>query len=83
MAVKRYKFVLDYRAGDNVWTTGQIGEFDEDYAAWLNRDVPGCLEPVEEPKPKKAEPKDDAETRAADAPPADRMHRAPAGKREG
>lgn len=48
MAIKRYRFVVDYRAGDLSWSKGQVTEFEDAYAAWLNRDVPGCLEEIDE-----------------------------------
>lgn len=78
MAQLRYRFVKDYSSGHGTWKTGQIGEFEPDFAEWMNRDVPGCLELVEEkPKAKaKADDEDKDGERAPEKPPADRMQRA-------
>lgn len=73
----RYRFVTDYRSGAGQWAAGELVELTDDLAAWLGRDVPGCLEPVvDEP-----EPEPEPEPRAIEAPPADRMQRKPAQKR--
>ena len=69
-----YRFLLDYASHIGEWRAGDVAEFDDDTAAWLNRDVPGCLEPATAPEAK-------PETRTADAPPQDRMIRKPARKR--
>lgn len=62
--VKRY-----HRIGAQEWQAGQVVEIDDpDYAAWLNRDMGGGLEPVVEPVPA-------PEARAPEAPPHDRMVR--------
>lgn len=62
----RYRFVLDYKSGAGAWRAGDEADFAEDFAAWLNRDVAGCVEAV-----------DDAATAESawtgDGPPADRM----------
>jgi hypothetical protein len=91
MASQRYRFLANYRNGDLAYTKDQVTEFDPDFAAWLNRDAPGCVEPVDEAaerakleeeilaKAKTAEEK----ARAKDAPTADRMQKAPTAKREG
>lgn len=83
---RRYRFVAHYRAGDLIWEPGQEIDVSEDYAAWLNRDVPGCLVEVDvkaEAKAKadaKAEAEAEAD-RAAEKPPHDRMQRQPESKR--
>lgn len=51
---KRYRFVKDYRSGDLIWAPGQEIDVTEDYAAWLNRDVPGCLVEVDVEAERKA-----------------------------
>jgi hypothetical protein len=58
-----------YKSAAGEYQAGQIIEIgDADYAAWLNRDMGGYLEPVVEPAPA-------PEVRAPEAPPADRMVR--------
>jgi hypothetical protein len=72
MAVQRYRFLKSYRSGAGAWDPGQTIEIEPERAEWFNRDVPGCLEPVEDEKPKKVK-ESESEERAADAPPHDRM----------
>ncbi len=64
--MRSYRFTRRYRSHLGTWKAGEVVVFDDTTAAWLNRDSPGCIEPVEEPE------------RAMDAPPQDRqVKRAP------
>lgn len=74
--MKSYRFVVDYKSDAGAWTAGEVVEFADDFAAWLNRDVAGCVELVTEP-----EPEPEPEPRAVEAPPQDRMVKRPARKR--
>ena len=69
-----YRFLVNYRSHIGTWKAGDLAELDAETVAWLQRDVPGCLEAATPPE---AEP----ETRTADAPPQDRMIHKPTGKR--
>lgn len=63
----RYRFTIDYASSQGMWAKGEEVELDDETAAWLLRDVAGCIEPVEE-----------SSERAKDAPQHDRqMKRAP------
>ena len=79
--VKRYRFAKDYSSGRGVWTAGQEVDVTPSEAAWFNRDVPDCLEAVEEKKATKAEAEPEPDARAADKPPVDRQVKAPESKR--
>lgn len=56
-----YRFTCSYNSSFGTWAAGDVAEFDDDTAAWLLRDVAGCIEPVE-PEPEaraiKSAPKD-------------------------
>ena len=69
-----FRFLTDYRSHIGAWKAGDVAEFDADTAAWIQRDVPGCLE-AETP------PETEPETRTVEAPPQDRMMHKPARKR--
>lgn len=43
-----YRFTCDYVSALGAWSKGDTAEFDETTAAWMLRDVPGCIEPVVE-----------------------------------
>lgn len=58
----RYRFTCDYKSGYGQWKYGEEVEFDDETAAWLLRDVAGCIEPVTEP-----------EARAMEKPPRNRQ----------
>ncbi len=63
----QYRFTVNYTSSFGTWAKGDLAEFDDATAAWLLRDVAGCIEPVE------AEPE-----RAIEKPEHDRqMKRAP------
>lgn len=67
----RYRFTRVYGSHLGAWQPGDVAEFDDETAAWLERDCPGCLAAETLPE---AEP----ETRAADEAPHDRqVKRAP------
>lgn len=66
-----YRFVKRYRSAFGHWLAGDVADFDAETAAWLLRDEPGCIEPVE-PEP---------ETRAVETPPHDRQIKAAPRKR--
>lgn len=71
--MRRYRFTRDYASGAGTWAAGDEAEFSEDFAAWLNRDVAGCVVPADEPEPESA-----PEARAVEEPPQDRqVKRAP------
>lgn len=44
----KVRFTVDYRSDAGAWQAGDETELDEDFASWLNRDIPGCVEPVDE-----------------------------------
>lgn len=68
--MKTYRFLKPYRSSFGQWSAGDTADFDDETAAWLGRDEPGCLELV-------------TEERAVDAPPSDRMVRKPRNDRGG
>lgn len=43
----QYRFTCNYQSGAGSWQQGETAEFSDDFAAWLLRDVAGCIEPVE------------------------------------
>lgn len=45
-----YRFTCHYQSSAGTWQAGDVAEFDDDTAAWLMRDVAGCIEPVVEPE---------------------------------
>lgn len=55
-----YRFLKPYRSSFGQWSAGDTADFDDETAAWLGRDEPGCMEPV-------------TDAREVKAPPADRM----------
>lgn len=63
----RYRFTEPYASHIGSWETGEVAEFDNDTAEWLQRDAPGCIEP---------EP-----SRAIDKAPNDRQIKGPTQKR--
>ena len=63
----RYVFGWNYRSNLGAGSAGDTVDLDPDVADAINRDSPGVLTA--------------ADTRALDAPPADRMQRAPSHKR--
>jgi hypothetical protein len=64
--MREYRVRKAYRAGNlGPWQPGDVVTLDEVVAAWVERDSPGTLEPVEKV----------AEERALERPPADRMVR--------
>lgn len=68
----RYRFTCNYESTVGSWQAGDEADFDADLAAWLLRDVRGCIVPVDAP----ASPRSDE--RAMDAPKHDRqLKRAP------
>lgn len=71
----QYRFTCDYSSGVGAWAAGEVAELDDDTAAWLLRDVAGCIVPVD------AQDEADAEedtSRALEAPEHDRqLKRAP------
>ena len=44
----QYRFTCDYTSGAGSWNEGDLAEFDDATAAWLLRDVPGSIVPVEQ-----------------------------------
>lgn len=65
----QYRFVKPYRSDFGTYAAGDVIEFDPDTAAWLLRDEPGCIEPVE--------------SRAIEAAPHDRQMKSAPKKRGG
>lgn len=61
-----YRVTQHYQSGLGAFRKGEIVELVDDFAAHINRDAPGTLEPYLEPEPESG-------TRADDAPPHDRM----------
>lgn len=43
--MKRYRVTQTYKSADTSYVEGQILELDDDTAAWMLRDVPGCIVP--------------------------------------
>ena len=43
----RYRFVAAYQSAAGTWDAGEEVDLAPETAAWLLRDVPGCIEPVE------------------------------------
>lgn len=78
-----YRFARDYRAGAIVGKQGDVVNLDDDVAAWVRRDSPGCLVAMADaPESEEAATVEDAEARAVETPPADRQLKAPTRKRE-
>lgn len=46
----QYRFTKPYRSDFGVYAAGDVAEFDDETAAWLNRDEPGCLEAATSPE---------------------------------
>jgi len=63
-----YRVTMTYSSAGRAYEAGDVLELDDETAAWMQRDVPGCLEAV------KAAPAP-AQERAAAAPEHDRMTR--------
>lgn len=71
----QYRFTCNYQSGAGSWRQGETAELSDDLAAWLLRDVAGCIEPVEAETPAEPEP---AQERDLSAPQHDRrLKRAP------
>lgn len=68
--MQTYRFTCTYESGYGTYQVGETAELDDDTAAWLLRDVAGCIEPVGAETP---EPDDEPDTRALDAPQHDRQ----------
>lgn len=76
--MQTYRFITAYKSGIGTWAEGDTAELDDDTAAWLLRDVAGCIEPVEAEAPANPEADEVTEERALDAPQHDRqLKRAP------
>lgn len=67
----QYTVTRRFQTRDITWFEGDLVDLDDDTAAWVERDSPGCLRRVE-PEP---------EARAIDEAPANRMVAAPVKKR--
>lgn len=65
MSEQTFRVTQNYQSSLGAYAKGDVVTLPEDFAAHINRDAPGTLEPVE----------DVAKTRVVDAPPADRMVR--------
>ncbi len=86
-----YRFRKPYISHVGTWSVGDVTDFDDDTAAWLLRDVAGCIEsvdvpPAPEPTTTTAEPTSttpEPETRAQDSPPKDRQVKRATRKRGG
>lgn len=61
----KFRVTQNYRSGLGIFDAGDVVELADDFAAHINRDAPGTLEPAYEALP--------PAERAPDAPPADRM----------
>ena len=72
----QYRFTKRYRSAFGTYAAGDLADFDDETAAWLLRDEPGCLEAATLPE---AEP----EARAVEAPPQNRQVKAPKKTRSG
>lgn len=71
--MQRYRFTCNYKSAFGTWTAGDTAEFDDETAAWLLRDVAGCIVALSD-APGTAE----AEPRSLDTPAHDRqLKRAP------
>lgn len=53
-AVQRRYFAVDNGQPIGPFAEGTEVELEQDRAEWINRDSPGCLEPVVEPEPAKS-----------------------------
>ena len=70
-----YRFTCDYSSSVGTWAAGEVAELDDDTAAWLLRDVAGCIVVVG-PQDDAGAPED--ESRSLDTPSHDRqLKRAP------
>lgn len=70
-----YRFTCDYKSDFGAWAKGDEAEFDDITAAWLLRDVAGCIVVVDDETPAADEPE---QARDLSAPEHDRqMKRAP------
>ena len=49
----QYRFTCRYHSEFGSWAEGDVAEFDDRTAAWLLRDVAGCIVAVE-PEPERA-----------------------------
>lgn len=47
----QYRVTQTYRSNDIGYVEGQILDIDENTAAWMLRDVPGCIVPVDKSSP--------------------------------
>lgn len=65
----QYRFTCHYASEAGKWAAGEVAELDDDTAAWLLRDVAGCIVAVE-PQDDAGAPED--ESRSLDAPQHDR-----------
>lgn len=61
----QYRFTCDYESGLGAWRCGDVAELDDDTAAWLLRDVMGCIVPVTPDAPESP--------RSVETPPNDRQ----------
>ncbi len=66
----------DYHSDAATYQKGQVVDLDADFAAWLQRDSRGVLEPIVEPQQETL-----PETRVVDAPAQDRQVKKPRGAR--
>ena len=41
--MQTYRFTCTYESGYGTWQAGDTADFDDITAAWLLRDVPGCI----------------------------------------
>ena len=80
-SMMQYRFLKNYRSAFGQWKAGDVADFDDETAAWLNRDEPGCLEAE---TPSEAEPAATTDSkRAIDKAPHDRQLKAPKKTRSG
>lgn len=54
----RYRFTCDYKSGAGAWAKGDVVDLDDETAAWLLRDVAGCIVPVTDARAVEAAPHD-------------------------
>lgn len=66
----QYRFTCRYKSEFGAWSEGDIAEFDDRTAAWLLRDVAGCIVAVDAPDAPDAT---EAASRALDTPAHDRQ----------
>jgi len=66
----RYRFTCNYKSGAGSWSKGDEEAFDDTTAAWLLRDVAGCIVAVDAPDAPDAT---EAASRALDTPAHDRQ----------